>query len=81
MISRYALVLAMVAGIGFATIPAYAEDVGVGVGPVGVTVHDHDGDRDRDHDKTTIIKKDRDGDREKTVIKKEHDNVFNLAEV
>src|SRR5271163_1411006 len=70
MIIRYGLILVTAASIGFATIPAQAEDVGVGVGPAGVTVHDRD--RDRDHDKTTIIKKDRDGDRDTTVIKK-HD--------
>jgi len=75
MISRFALVIATAAGVCCATLPAVAEDVGVGVGPVGVTVgHDRDRDRDRDQDKTTIIKKDSDGNREKTVIKKDRDD-------
>lgn len=73
MISRYVLIIAIAAGVSFAAVPSYAEDVGIGVGPVGVTVHDNDRDRDRDHDKKVIIKKDRDDVREKTVIKKEHD--------
>ena len=75
MISRYVLIIATAAGVSFAAVPSYAEDVGIGVGPVGVTVHDNDRDRDRDrdHDKKVIIKKDRDDVREKTVIKKEHD--------
>ena len=71
MISRFALVIATAAGVCCATLPAVAEDVGVGVGPVGVTVGH---DRDRDQDKTTIIKKDSDGNREKTVIKKDRDD-------
>ena len=63
--------------------PALADDVGVRVGPVGagVTVGEshqyRDRDRDRDRtvikereprDKTTVIKKDEDGVRSKTVI-------------
>lgn len=72
MISRYALVIAVAAGVCGSALPAAAEEVG----PVGVTVgsdHDHDRDRDRDH-KTVIIKKDHDGDRDNTtVIKKDHD--------
>jgi hypothetical protein len=69
MISRYALVIAVAAGVCASALPAGAEEVG----PVGVTVgSDHDRDRDRDH-KTVIIKKDNDGDRDKTVIKKDHD--------
>jgi hypothetical protein len=73
---RYAFVLVAATGIAFATLPANAEDTGVsvGVGPVGVGIHDHDRDRDRDHEKTTIIKKDSDGDREKTIIKKDRDD-------
>ena len=74
MISRFAFVIVAAGSICFTTLPVAAEDVGVGVGPVGVTIGDHDRDRDRDHDKTTIIKKDYDGNREKTVIKKERDN-------
>ena len=72
MISRFALVIAVAAGVCGSALPAGAEEVGVG--PVGVTVGpDHDRDRDRDH-KTVIIKKDHDGDRDKTVIiKKDHD--------
>lgn len=73
MISRFALVIAVAAGICGSALPAGAEDVGVG--PLGVTIgSDHD--RDRDRDKTVIIKKDRDdGDREKTVIiKKDRDH-------
>ena len=72
MISRFALVIAVAAGVCGSALPAAAEEVGVG--PVGVTVGpDHDRDRDRDH-KTVIIKKDHDGDRDKTVIiKKDHD--------
>ena len=72
MISRFALVIAVAAGVCGSALPAGAEEVGVG--PVGVIVgHDHDRDRDRDH-KTVIIKKDdHDGDRDKTVIKKDHD--------
>lgn len=74
MISRFALVIVAAGSVCFTTLPVAAEDVGVG--PVGVTIGDHnrDRDRDRDHDKTTIIKKDHDGDREKTVIKKERDD-------
>ena len=71
MISRYALVIAVAAGVCASALPAGAEEVG----PVGVTVgsdHDRDRDRDRDH-KTVIIKKDHDGDRGTTVIKKDHD--------
>ena len=69
MISRFALVIAVAAGVCGSALPAGAEEVGVG--PVGVTVGpDHD--RDRDH-KTVIIKKDHDGDRDTTVIKKDHD--------
>ena len=72
MISRVALVIALTAGVCGSALPAGAEEVGVG--PVGVTVGpDHDRDCDRDH-KTVIIKKDdHDGDRDKTVIKKDHD--------
>jgi len=74
MISRFALVIAVAAGVCGSALPAGAE--GVEVGPGGVTVgpdHDRDRDRDRDH-KTVIIKKDHDGDRDKTVvIKKDHD--------
>ena len=70
MISRFALVIAVAAGVCGSALPAGAEEVGVG--PVGVTVG-HDRDRDRDHDKTVIIKKDHDGDRDKTIIKKDHD--------
>jgi hypothetical protein len=74
MISRFALVIAVAAGVCGSALPAAAEEVGVGIGPGGVTVGpDHDRDRDRDH-KTVIIKKDHDGDRDKTVvIKKDHD--------
>ena len=69
MISRFALVIAVAAGVCASALPAGAEEVG----PVGVTVgSDHDRDRDRDH-KTVIIKKDHDGDRDNTVIKKDHD--------
>ena len=75
MISRFALVIAVAAGVCGSALPAGAE--GVEVGPVGVTVgsdHDRDRDRDRDRDhKTVIIQKDHDGDRDKTVIKKDHD--------
>ena len=74
MISRFAIVIAVAASVCGSALPAGAEEVGVG--PVGVTVgSDHDRDRDRDHDrKTVIIKKDHDGDRDKTVIiKKDHD--------
>ena len=73
MISRFALVIAVAAGVCGSALPAAAEEVGVG--PLGVTVgHDRDRDRDRDRDhKTVIIKKDHDGDRDKTVIKKDHD--------
>jgi hypothetical protein len=73
MINRFALVVAVAAGMCGSALPAGAEDVGVGVGPVGVTIGN---DRDRDRDKTVIIKKDRDdGDREKTVIiKKDRDH-------
>ena len=71
MISRFALVIAVAAGVWGSALPAGAEEVGVG--PVGVIVGpDHDRDRDRDH-KTVIINKDHDGDRDKTVIKKDHD--------
>ena len=71
MISRFALVIAVAAGVCGSALPAGAEEVGVG--PVGVIVGpDHDRDRDRDH-KTVIIKKDHDGDQDKTVIKKDHD--------
>jgi hypothetical protein len=71
MISRFALVIAVAAGVCGSALPAGAE--GVEVGPGGITVGpDHDRDRDRDH-KTVIIKKDHDGDRDKTVIKKDHD--------
>ena len=74
MISRFALVIAVAAGVCGSALPAAAEEVGIG--PGGVTVgpdHDRDRDRDRDH-KTVIIKKDHDGDRDKTVvIKKDHD--------
>jgi hypothetical protein len=72
MISRIALVIAVAAGVCGSALPAAAEEVGIG--PGGVTVGpDHDRDRDRDH-KTVIIKKDHDGDRDKTVvIKKDHD--------
>lgn len=69
MISRFALVIAVAAGVCGSALPAGAEEVGVG--PVGVTVG-HDRDRDRDN-KTVIIKKDHDGDRDKTIIKKDHD--------
>jgi hypothetical protein len=72
--SRFALVIAVAAGVCGSTLPAGAEEVRVG--PNGLTVgsdHDRDRDRNRDH-KTVIIQKDRDGDRDKTVIiKKEHD--------
>ena len=73
MISRYALVIAVAAGVCASALPAGAEEVG----PVGVTIgsdhaRDRDRDRDRDH-KTVIIKKDHDGDRDTTVIKKDHD--------
>jgi hypothetical protein len=69
MISRFALVIAVAAGVCGSALPAAAEEVG----PVGVTIgSDHDRDRDRDH-KTVIIKKDHDGDRGTTVIKKDHD--------
>ena len=73
MISRFALVIAVAAGVCGSALPAGAEEVGVG--PVGVVIGDHDRDRDRDRDhKTVIIKKDNDGDRDKTVImKKDHD--------
>ncbi len=73
MISRFALVIAVAAGVCGSALPAGAEEVGVG--PVGVVVGDHDRDRDRDRDhKTVIIKKDHDGDRDTTVIKKrDHD--------
>jgi hypothetical protein len=75
MIGRYALIIATTAGVCFAALPAAAEDVGVGIGPAGITVgHDRDRDRDRDYDKTTIIKKDSDGNREKTIIKKDRDD-------
>ena len=73
MISRYALVIAVAAGVCGSALPAGAEEVGVG--PVGVVIgpdHDRARDRDRDH-KTVIIQKDHDGDRDKTVIKKDHD--------
>jgi hypothetical protein len=73
MIGRFALVIAVAAGVCGSALPAGAEEVGVG--PAGVVVgpdHDRDRDRDRDH-KTVIIKKDNDGDRDKTVIKKDHD--------
>jgi hypothetical protein len=69
MIGRFALVIAVAAGVCGSALPAAAEEVG----PVGVTIgSDHDRDRDRDH-KTVIIKKDHDGDRGTTVIKKDHD--------
>jgi len=71
MISRYALVIAVAAGVCASALPAGAEEVG----PVGVTVgsdHDRDRDRDRDH-KTVIIKKDHDGDRDNTGMKRDHD--------
>ena len=69
MISRFALVIAVAAGVCGSALPAAAEEVG----PVGVTIgSDHDRDRDRDH-KTVIIKKDHDDDRGTTVIKKDHD--------
>jgi hypothetical protein len=72
MISRFALVIAVAAGVCGSALPAGAEEVGVpGVVVVGPD-HDRDRDRDRDH-KTVIIKKDHDGDRDTTVIKKDHD--------
>jgi hypothetical protein len=76
MISRFAFVIVAAGSICFTALPVAAEDVGVGVGPAGVTIgdHDRDRDRDRDHDKTTIIRKDHNGDREKTIIKKERDD-------
>ena len=71
--------------IGVIATPAFADDVGVRVGPVGagVTVgetHDHDRDRDRTTvikerepaEHTTVIKREHDEPREKTIIK-EHD--------
>lgn len=67
--------------------PAFADEVGVHVGPVGAGVttgqtHEY---RDRDHDRTTVIKErqpesktvikkeDELGNREKTVIHRDHD--------
>jgi hypothetical protein len=77
---KYLLAAAMTCAIAT---PVLADDVGVRVGPVGagVTVgesHEYrDRDRDRDRtvirereprDKTTVIKKDENGVRSKTVI-------------
>jgi hypothetical protein len=69
MISRFALVIAAVAGICSA-MPAGAEEIGIGVGPGGVTIGSGHGDRYRDRDRAVIINRDRDrdGDRDRTVI-------------
>ena len=68
MISRFALVIAAVAGICSA-MPAGAEEIGIGVGP---SSNDRIWPRDwyRDRDRAVIINKDRDrdGDRDRTVI-------------
>jgi hypothetical protein len=61
------------------TAPVFADEVGVRAGPVGVgaTVgesHDRTVVREREPESKTVIKKeDSDGNREKTVIKKDRD--------
>ena len=64
---KYLLAAAMTCAIAT---PVLADDVGVRVGPVGagVTVGESHQYRDRDRDRTTVIKKDEDGVRSKTVI-------------
>jgi hypothetical protein len=66
-------VLAVAAVVALAT-PAFADEVGVQVGPVGagVTTGESHIDRDRDRDRTTVIKEREPADHT-TVIKREHD--------
>src|ERR1700712_778197 len=70
---KYALVIAAVVGLAA---PAFADEVGVRVGPVGagVTVgQGRDYDRDHDRNRTTVIKEHEPSDRT-TIIKKDHDD-------
>jgi hypothetical protein len=65
--------------IGALAVPAFADEVGVRAGPVGagVTVgetHERTVVKEREPESKTVIKKeDSDGNREKTVIKKDRD--------